>query len=60
MKRMKKMIDPAKIETDEDLRRRLEELFADSPLNDEPLTDEQKAAVDRLMGRDAAARPRRP
>ena len=57
---MKKMIDPAKIETDEDLRRRLEELFADSPLNDEPLTDEQKAAVDRLMGRDAAARPRRP
>ena len=57
---MKKMIDPEKIETDEDLRRRLEELFADSPLNDEPLTDEQKAAVDRLMGRDAAARPRRP
>jgi hypothetical protein len=56
---MKKMIDPEKIETDEDLRRRLEELFADSPLNDEPLTDEQKAAVDRFMGREVPARPRR-
>jgi len=34
-----------------DLRKRLEELFADSPLNDEPLTREQEEAIDRLMGR---------
>ena len=34
------------------LRERLTELFDDSPCNDAPLTDEQKAAVDRAMGRD--------
>ena len=40
------------------LRKRLEELFADSPLNDEPLTPEQEEAVDRLMGRrPKASRP---
>jgi hypothetical protein len=33
------------------LRKRLEEMFADSPLNDEPLTKEQEDAVDRLMKR---------
>jgi len=31
------------------LQKRLEELFADSPLKDEPLTPEQEEAVDRLM-----------
>ncbi|HTS26700.1 MAG TPA: hypothetical protein VMH81_12565 [Bryobacteraceae bacterium] len=33
----------------EDAEERLLKLIADSPLNDEPLTEEQGAAVDRLM-----------
>jgi hypothetical protein len=48
---MARKLDPKTIENDENLRRKLEELFEDSPLNDEPLTEEQKRVVDELMGR---------
>ena len=37
--------------TDEEREERLKALFEDSPLNDEPLTEEQGEAVDRLMQR---------
>jgi predicted aminopeptidase len=42
-----------------DVQKRLEELFADSPLNDEPLTAAQKAFMDRLMRRKPKLRTRR-
>ncbi|MGA7241415.1 MAG: hypothetical protein WBY44_37375 [Bryobacteraceae bacterium] len=45
------MVDPEAVENDEALCDKLVELFEDSPLNDEPLTEEQGAAIDRLMGR---------
>ena len=35
----------------DDAEERLLKLFSDSPLNDEPLTEEQDAAVGRLMAR---------
>jgi len=44
-------LNPETIENNQELGQKLEEIFEDSPLNDEPLTEEQKAAVDRIMGK---------
>jgi len=51
-------LDPKTIENNEELKQKLVEMFEDSPLNDEPLTEEQKARVDRLMGRKSTPCPR--
>jgi hypothetical protein len=51
---------PAEYNNEELKQKLIEILDEESPLNDERLTDEQKARVDRLMGRKSTLRPRSP